>query len=124
LIDCGDGVKQHGGEKTSVIALVRQLVADGRVWAKAELAYYRALAGERMADAKLAAIFGIAALVIANAALIALLVGGILILLPLVGAFWATVLVIVFALAVAAALGLSALDHAKRAARSPGGETR
>ena len=124
MIRGGDGVKGHGGETRGVIALVRQLVADARGWAKAEIEYYRALAGERMADAKLAAIFGVAALVIANAALIALLVGGILILLPLVGAFWATVIVIAIALAIAAALGLTALDHAKRAARPHQGETR
>jgi len=117
-------VKHDSSEAAGIIALARQLMRDARAWISAEIGFYQALIGDRMRDAKMAIAFAVLALVLANAALIALLIGGILILLPYVGAFWATLIVIGLTLAIAAILGLSALDHVKRALRSPTGGDR
>ncbi|MBW4329329.1 phage holin family protein [Stakelama sp. CBK3Z-3] len=114
-------MKGHRREAAGLISLARQLIRDARTWVSAEIDFYRALAAERMADAKLAAGFAVGAIILANAALIALLIGAILVLWPYVGAFWATIIIVALTLMVAAWLALSALSHAKRAMRNTNG---
>ncbi|GGB34449.1 hypothetical protein GCM10011380_24890 [Sphingomonas metalli] len=89
-----------------VASLVGQLVEDGRSLVSAEIALYRAKAGERIAAYRTAAIFFGAAAVLGLAALIALLVGLIFALAPAVGPWLATAIVVGVVLVLAAVLAL------------------
>jgi len=86
--------------------LVGRLVDDARSVVSSEVELYKAKAGERVSAYRSAAVFFVAAGVLALAALIALLVGLILTLATLVGPGYATAIVVVAVLAIAAVLGL------------------
>lgn len=96
--------RSHDDE--GVAALVARLVDDTRDLAGAEIALYKARAGERASAYKNAAIFFVVAGVLALAALIALLVGLIITLATLVGPGFATAIVVVVVLVLAAVLGI------------------
>ncbi|MDP5278570.1 phage holin family protein [Sphingomonas sp. DG1-23] len=89
----------------SIGTLIGRLVEDGKGYARAEIGYYRTLAASKLGEAKLGLILGAAALVLALCTVTALLVGLILSLSPLVGPGWATLIVILVALALSALLG-------------------
>ena len=95
-------------------ALIGQLTTDARAYAVAELAIYRAKASAWIGEAKFVAMFGVSALVLANAAIIALFVGLLLTLTPRVGPGWATVIVVGGTLALAGLLGWLALRHVRK----------
>lgn len=86
--------------------LVGRLVDDSRVLVSAEIALYKAKAGERVSAYKSAAVFFAAAGVLALAALVALLVGLILSLQTLIGPLGATAVVVVAVLVIAGVLGI------------------
>lgn len=94
--------------------LFGRLAEDGKEFARAEVAYYRALANDKVGPLKSGLIFGVAALVIAWSALTALLVGLILTLATLMGPGLATLLVVLVALALAGLLGWMAWSHLRR----------
>lgn len=87
-------------------ALVTQLVDDSRELVSAEVALYKAKAGERLAAYKGAAIFFGIAGVLALAALIAMLVGLILSLATLIGPGLATLAVVGVTLVIAGVLAM------------------
>ncbi|MBS0503050.1 MAG: phage holin family protein [Proteobacteria bacterium] len=89
--------------------MVSQLVDDGKRYARAEIALYRAKALDKAQPLKAAAILGGIAFVLAFSSIAALLFGLILALAPLAGALGATVIVIGAALALAALLGYLAV---------------
>lgn len=89
-----------------VATLVSRLVDDSRTLVSAEVALYKAKAGERVAAYKMAIVFFAAAGVLALAALIALLVGLIMSLATLIGPLGATAVVVGVVLAIAAVLGV------------------
>lgn len=89
----------------SIGTLIGRLVEDGKGYARAEIGYYRTLAASKLGEAKLGLTLGAAALVVALCSVTALLVGLILSLAPLVGPGWATLIVILAALALSALLG-------------------
>jgi uncharacterized membrane protein YqjE len=91
--------------------LFSQLVDDGKRYAQAEVALYKAKAQEKAEPIKWAAILGGAAAALALAALIALLVGLILALSPQVGPLGATLIVVLTALALAGVLGYLAYQR-------------
>ncbi|AXJ94199.1 MULTISPECIES: phage holin family protein [unclassified Sphingomonas] len=93
-------------EEPGVATLVGQLVEDTRNLASAEIALAKARVGERVAAYRTAAIFFATAGVLALAALVALLVGLIMTLTPLIGPGIATGIVVIGVLAIAAILGL------------------
>lgn len=93
-------------EEQSVPSLVSRLVDDSRTLVSAELALYKAKAGERVSAYKSAVILFAIAGVLALSALIALLVGVILSLATLIGPGWATLAVVGVVLVVAAVLGM------------------
>ena len=101
-------------QEESLGELFGRLVEDGKGFARAEIGYYRTLAGGKAAQAKSPLIFGSAALVIALSAITALLVGLILTLTPLVGPGFATLIVIVATLAVVGLLGWLAYKGVQR----------
>ncbi|AIT06058.1 hypothetical protein MC45_06210 [Sphingomonas taxi] len=93
-------------EDDSIATLVTQLVDDARGLASAEVALVKARVGERTSAYKNAAIFFVAAAVLALAGLVALLVGLILSLATLIGPGLATAAVVIGVFAIAAVLAI------------------
>lgn len=87
-------------------ALVTQLAGDAREVARSEVALAKARVGEAAERYKTAAMYFAIAGTLGLAALIALLVGLILTLLPLVGAGFATVIVVGVVMVIVTVLGL------------------
>ncbi|MDD1452717.1 phage holin family protein [Sphingomonas sp. H160509] len=94
------------GEDESLVSIVGRLATETKSLATAEVAVYKAKFGETASAYKSAAMFFAVAGVLALAALIALLVGAILTVATLVGPGWATAIVVVTVLAVAAILAM------------------
>ncbi|MBN8807256.1 MAG: phage holin family protein [Sphingomonas sp.] len=99
----------------SIGSLVGRLVDEGKQYARAEVDLYRAKLAPRLGEARNAAILAIAALVLAQALLVALLVGLVMTLAPRVGPGWATTIVVVVGLLIVALLGWIAFVEARRA---------
>ena len=89
----------------SLGTLITRVVDDAKAFVAAEIALYRAKAMSWVGTIKVVAILGVTALVLVNAAVIALLVGLILTLQTVVGAGWATLIVVAVTLAIAGLLG-------------------
>ncbi len=106
-------------EDDSLGTLFGRLTEDGKAYARAELAYYKALAGERGSVAGIGAAYGIGAALLGLAALITLLVGLVMTLATLVGPGWATLIVVVATLLLAGVLGLMARAKFRRAFAPP-----
>ncbi|KQN70817.1 phage holin family protein [Sphingomonas sp. Leaf62] len=94
--------------------VVGRVVEDAKAYAKAELTLWKTVASTRGSQASIAAGLAVGAVVIALSAVTALLVGAILSLRPIMGPGWATLLVVVVALVVAAILAKVALSSFKR----------
>lgn len=83
-------------------ALLGQLVEDGKGLARAELGYYYAIARTKLREIRNSLWLGAVALGLVFAAMIALIVGAVLTLTPLVGPGFATLIVVGVSLALAA----------------------
>ncbi len=94
--------------------VVARVVDDAKAYAQAEVTLWKTVASTRGSQAGIAAGLAVGAVVIALSAVTALLVGAILSLRPVMGPGWATLLVVVVALAVAGLLGKMALTGVKR----------
>ena len=81
--------KLAGAREPTLLGLVHQAIADARAFATAELALVKALALARVAAIKPGIIMIVIGVVVANAAIIALLVGFVIALVPLIGAWGA-----------------------------------
>lgn len=103
-------------DEESIGQLLGRLVEDGKGFARAELGYYRALAVDKLDQAKAGLILAALALVLAVAAAIALVVGLVFALATIVGPGWATLIVVAVTLAIAALLGWLAWRHFQRIA--------
>jgi len=101
-----DPLRFATGEDESLASIVGRLATETKSLATAEVAVYKAKFGETASAYKSAAMFFAVAGVLALAALIALLVGAILTVATLVGPGWATAIVVVAVLAVAAILAM------------------
>ncbi|MBR0551501.1 phage holin family protein [Stakelama marina] len=110
-------MQNNGPEEPGLGTQLAQLARETRDWARAEGEYYKALARDRANDVKLALALGVAGATLAYAALIALLVGAIIILMPVVGAIWAVVIVTGIALAMSALMVRAALRFFQNAKR-------
>lgn len=95
-------------------SVVGRVVTDAKAYVQAEVTLWKAVATTRGAQAGIAAGLGVGAVLIVLAALTALLVGAILSLRPLVGPAWATLIVVIVALLVAALLARLALGRVRR----------
>ncbi|HEY0621878.1 hypothetical protein [Sphingomonas sp.] len=104
-------------DEEGIGTLIARAVGDGRAYAEAEIAYWRALALDRIADARAAAALGIVVLLLAQAAAIALIVGLVMILAPYVGPGFATLIVVLVAAGAAALFAHAALRRFRRATR-------
>ncbi len=94
--------------------VVGRVVEDAKAYAKAEVTLWKMVASTRGSQAGIAIGLAAGAVVIALSAVTALLVGAILSLRPIMGPGWATLLVVVVALVVAAVLAKVALSSFKR----------
>ncbi len=101
-------------EGETLTTLVGRLVDDSRNLVGAEIALYKARGLERASRYKSAAIFFVAAGVLALAGLIALLVGLILSLATLIGPLGATAVVVVVVLVVAGILAMIGKSRMKQ----------
>ena len=97
----------------SIGELFTRLVDDAKLYGRAELDYYRTLARERLRAGRSSLWMGGVALALGNAAGIALVVGMVLTLSPLVGPGLATLIVVVVALALAGLMGWLAWQKIK-----------
>lgn len=104
-------------EDESIGTLAARAVADARAYADAEIVYWKALARDRLGDARAALVFGGLVFLFGQAAAIALIVGLVLILSPHVGPALATLIVVLGALSVAALAAFGALRYYRRATR-------
>lgn len=102
------------GDGETLTTLVGRLVDDSRNLVGAEIALYKARGLERVSRYKSAAIFFVAAGVLALAGLIALLVGLILSLATLVGPLGATAIVVVAVLIIAGILAMVGKSRMKQ----------
>ncbi|RYY22951.1 MAG: hypothetical protein EOP62_21800 [Sphingomonadales bacterium] len=94
--------------------LLGQLVEDGKGYAHAEIGYYRTLLRAKLLDARAALWLGATAMALALAASVALVVGLVLTLSPLVGPGWATLIVVVGIGAIAGIMARLAWVQVKR----------
>jgi hypothetical protein len=94
------------GEQPGVTTLVGRLVDESRTLVSAEVALYKAKAGERVSAYKSAIVFFAIAGVLGLAALVALLVGLIMALATVLHPIWATLIVVGVVLLLAAILGI------------------
>ena len=94
--------------------VVTRVVDDAKAYAQAEVTLWKTVAGTRGSQAGIAAGLAAGAVVIALSAVVALLVGAILSLRPVMGPGWATLLVVVVALVLAGILGKMAATGFKR----------
>ncbi|KQN37717.1 hypothetical protein ASG37_11910 [Sphingomonas sp. Leaf407] len=102
--------------------VISRVVSDGKAYAQAEFTLWKSVATTRGAQAGIAAGLGVGAALVALAALTALLVGLILTLATLVGPGWATLIVVVVALLVAALMARMAMGRVRRVTAPLGDE--
>ncbi|MDG5487487.1 phage holin family protein [Sphingomonas sp. BGYR3] len=101
----------------TVPKLMGQLVKDARAYAKAEAVFAEAVARDRARDAIILVGLGAGALAIGTAIMLAILVGLMLLLQPVVGLVPAMLFVIVPSVALVALLALTARSRARRLVR-------
>ncbi|MBC9031596.1 phage holin family protein [Sphingomonas sp. JC676] len=94
--------------------LLTRLADDAKAFGQAELDYYYALARGKLSEASAALWTGAVAAALALAAAVALVVGSVLTLSPLVGPGWATLIVVAVALGLAGIMARLAWLHVKR----------
>lgn len=102
----------------SIRGAFTRLYDDGRAYVSAEVEKQKVRAGLVAIGVRNAVIYAVVAFLIVFAAIVALLVGLVLTLAPVVGPFWATMIVVVAAILVAVGLLLlakSAITHMKKA---------
>jgi len=101
-------------ETEGVGDLLARLLDDAKGYGQAELDYYKTLARERLRAARTSLWMGGVALALGLAAGVALVVGLVLTLTPLVGPGWATVIVVSGSLGAAGLMGWLAWQQIKR----------
>jgi Flp pilus assembly protein TadB len=95
-------------EEPTLIDDVRALLEDGKTYVEAEVQFQKSRAAFALDRGKSGAVYGVAALALVHLALIALVVGLVIALVPLVGAWAATAVVVGVLLAAAIMLALAA----------------
>ncbi len=99
----------------SIPALVGRLIDDGEEFVRAELKLYRARVFSRLDRARNGIVLIVIALSLAQAVIVAALVGALILLRPEVGPAWSTAIVVLAGLALAGLLGWLAVRQLKRA---------
>lgn len=108
-------MEEKPGPDDSLATLVARLIDDGEEFVRAELKLYRARLFSRLDTARNAIILIVIALSLAQAVIVAALVGALILLRPVVGPGWATAIVVLAGLALAGLLAWLAIQQLKRA---------
>ena len=98
----------------SIVALFTRLVDDAETFVRAEIRLYRANVFSRLSDARTAIIMLLTSFLIAQSAIIALLVGLVVILRPALGATGATATVVIGGVSVAGLLAWLAINKIRK----------
>ncbi len=98
----------------SIVALFTRLVDDAETFVRAEIRLYRANVFSRLSDARTAIIMLLTSFLIAQSAIIALLVGLVVILRPALGAIGATATVVIGGVSVAGLLAWLAINKIRK----------
>lgn len=107
----------HQSEQPRGLAeLVTQLIDDARAYARAEMAFLRALAAARSRDAFWASALFVGAITLANAVAIALVVGLMALLSQAVGLLWALLAILIGGTLIVGAMGWAGWAYARRVA--------
>ena len=101
------------GDDNSIVTLLTRAVADAQSVARAEIDLQKARLVARVDEAKNAVVLLVGAVVAGSLALTGLVVGALMILTPLVGPVWATVIVVGVLLVAAGLLGWLAVRQFK-----------
>jgi hypothetical protein len=101
----GDGEETRVPARPSVPDLFARLIADAREWVRAEVALIKCRGEALVESLRTAVILIVSAVMLATVALFALAIGLILALATFVGPAWATAIVVVTLLLLAALLG-------------------
>jgi hypothetical protein len=103
-----------------IVTLLSRVVSDAEQVARAEIGLQKAKLFAKIGAAKAGVVFILAAAVLGLLALIGLVVGVLMILAPLVGPIWATVIVVGVLLVLAAILGMMGIARFKAMFAGPG----
>jgi hypothetical protein len=114
-LDVGDSPAEPAAIDDSIIALFTRLVDDAERFVRAELRLYRANLFSRLRETRSAIIMLLTGFLLAQSAIIALLVGLVIILRPMLGAIGATALVVGASITIAAMLAWFGIDKIGRA---------
>lgn len=98
----------------SIATLLSRVVGDAQLVARSEIDLQKAKLGARVAEAKGGVVLALGAVVLSSLALVALVVGALMVLTPLVGPLAATAIVVGVLLVAAGLLGFLASRHFKR----------
>jgi hypothetical protein len=101
-------------DDNSIAHLFSRLIDDAERFVRAEIRLYRAELLSRVGEARTAIILGVVALFLAQSAIIALVLGLLLILKDPLGEVWATILVVIVSLAIAGLLVRIAVAKVRR----------
>ena len=114
--DAAPVTDEGGASRRSLLDDVEDLLVDARIWFDAEVAYQKTRAGFVAAQIRNAVALLLAAAVLTLVALIALAVGLVITLIPVLGPFGATLVVFVVLVLVAILLARSAASRWRDAA--------
>lgn len=109
-----DDPSSLGHGEPGIAVLLSRTIADVEQVVRAEIELQRARAAAKVDSARHAILMMISAVVISGAALTALVVGALMVLAPLVGPLWATVIVVVVLVGTSSLLGWLSLQSFKR----------
>jgi len=101
-------------DDNSIARLFSRLIDDAERFVRAEIRLYRAEFLSRVGEARVAIVLGVVALLLAQSAIIAMVLGLLLILRHPVGEVWATIIVVIVSLAIAALLIQIAVTKVRR----------
>jgi len=104
----------------SIGTLLSRVVSDAEQVARAEIALQKAKVVVKIGEAKTGVVALLVAVVLAILALIGLVVGVLMILAPIVGPAWATVIVVGVLAVLAVALGSFGMNRLKLMSSAPG----
>ena len=93
-----------GDDHNSIAMLFSRLIDDAESFVRSEIRLYRAEFLSRIGEARAAILLGVIALLLAQSAVIAMVLGLLLILRHPLGEIWATIIVVVVSLGIAALL--------------------
>ena len=113
-LEDSSGAAQEAASGESIVYDIQALIADGKTYAEAELAFQKSRAASAGQRGKAIAIYGGLAIVLIIFALFAMVMGALLSLTPVVGPVLATVIVVLSLLVLAAICGLVVVRNAKR----------